>query len=324
MQIIGGTWAGWLVWGMLLGGAGLVLASLRQASERFWYWKQARQMAAGEVAPAGEALSIGQRCCVMPGEANIAQGASFMPAGKNQGMASAFESTFGEGMTGRIVGIQRGVLLLLLEPETITREEEQWQEKRCPVEVGQALTVQITGGSELFRFTAPVRSVQTDPEQPFKMQVTVKLPFWLARIQRRQHVRASIHSGVTLQTASASNTGSVSGETLRGTVRDLSGGGLCLELDTAQRPDTLARLCAQWYEGALVECRLNVPLLRENAVPLRIHSCERIVVRGGLGLRIRGEFAHMPAWQQETLINMVFQAQRQQLRQNAPRFQAAT
>ena len=323
MQNVGTAWVVWVVWGMLLTGAGLVVASLWHTSERFWYWKQARQMAAGEVAPAAEALRVGQRFRVLPGEDRAGFNPQYISKEANEALSDFVTAGFDKPMTGQIVGMKRSLLTLLLEPETLTREDEKAQGRNAPVQAGQMLNVQVNGDSELFRFTASVRGVMPDPEQPLKTRVEVKLPLWLARIQRRQHVRASIQAPVTLQTTAEDNYGKSIRETLRGTLRDLSGGGLCLELDGAQRPDTLARLCAQWDGSAILECRLNLPLARETALRLRVHSCERIVTRGGLSLRVRGEFDQIPAWQQETLVSLVFQAQRQQLRQSAPRFQTA-
>lgn len=323
MQNVGEAWAVWIVWGMLLAGAGLVLASLWHTSERFWYWKQARQMAADEVAPAAESLRIGQRFRVQPSEDKAEFHFTILSDETNAAMSDFLKSAFGETMTGQIIGMERGLLRLLLERETLTREEESARQRNCSIQVGQSLTVQINGDSELFCFTAAVRSVCPDPQQPLRTLVTVKLPFWLTRIQRRQHVRAPIHTPVTLQIADGNNTGEIQNETLRGTLRDLSGGGLCLELDGAQRPDTLARLCAQWGGGTTLECRLNMPLVRESPLHVRIHTCERVVVRGGLSLRIRGEFVQLPAWQQESLVSLVFQAQRQQLHQSTASFQTA-
>ncbi len=340
MQYAEGTWAVWIVWAMLLTGAGLILASLWQASERFWYWKQARQLAAGEVAQATAALCAGQRFRIAAGEDKAAATSAFPREGHTAAglvaSASVADTIFGEPeasigseMTGRIIGMSRGLLLLLLEPETITRDERGAIALRNSLRVGQTLALQVTGDSELFRFEATVRSVRPDPEQPLCTQIAVKLPFWLARIQRRRHVRASIHSGAAVQMTD--NPGSIGNNrakenvnnVLRGTLRDLSGSGLCLELDSVLRPDTIARLCEQWDRNALLKCRLNLPLLRDEPLKLRVHSCERIVVRGGLGLRVRGEFVELPAWQQETIISLVFQAQRQQLRQQTPRLQTA-
>ncbi len=199
MQVVEGTWVVWVVWGMLLAGAGLIVASLWHTSERFWYWKQARQMAAGEVAPAAEALRIGQNFRILVGVDTAKLHSNSLSEEANEASFNFAASPCNGAITGQIIGLKRGFLTLLMEPETLTREDETARQRHCPIFVGQALTVQISGDSELFRFTAAARSVDPDPEQPFRTRVVVKLPFWLARIQRRKYVRVSLQAPITLQ-----------------------------------------------------------------------------------------------------------------------------
>ena len=311
MLEFGEMWAVWIIGAMLLIGAALIVASLRHTSERFWYWKQARQMVEGEVAPAVDILRMDQQVHVLSITDTDAQAGSQLSEAADRGME--YGITTRAAMNGRIVGIERGRLRLRLEPKTLTRAEEQAWGNYSPVYVGQTLNLQITGSSALFRFSTLALCVASDPEHPFCTHVEVELPAWLARIQRRQHVRALIHSKVTLQAAEENGTVHNATKILCGTLRDLSGGGLCLELDSPQSPDTIARLCEQWGDGALLECRLSLPHLRETPLCLSVRSCERIVARGGLSLRLRGKFAQIPIEQQQTLISLVFQAQRRQL-----------
>ena len=111
-------------------------------------------------------------------------------------------------------------------------------------------------------------------------------------------------------------------EAVRCSLLDLSGGGLRLEVANTHSPHAIARLCDNLPSGSVVDVDLDLPLLRGETMRVRVKSCQRVVARGGLALRLRGEFIELPAWQQEILISYVFQAQRECLRGQSAQPQA--
>ena len=322
MQIEQGAAGAWMLWAMLAVGAGLVLASLWQTSERFWHWKRARQMDAGEVMPAETVLRIGQSLAfAAPGV-----------GGKNDALGEQADCQEADAQgastcVAHISAVSRGLLWFALEmPPTRLRDMRASRAKDAHSlpQTGEALTFTVTGEDALYRFEARIRDSQPDPAQPSVTLFSVKMPMWLARIQRRQHVRVPLALRAAFEPAEVfglalpANTGAI-----RGTLLDLSGGGLRMELEGAQSPHSAARLCEQLQAGALLEIKLDTPLLREETLRLAVRDCRRVARPGGLGVRLRGEFVNLPVCQRETLISMVFHASRTRRPQPSPRLQTA-
>ena len=325
----------WMVWAMLAAGMALIVASLLQSSERFWHWKRARQAHQGEIVASEGVLRVGQTLAFAcpPKTPNNTASKTF-PYKANT--LNAFDSRVGtdtrslmgndpptvRGVIGRVVEQRRGLLVFALESDEITPSPVSSVTRYAP-NVGDMLTLLATGASEMYRFEAKTQAVHPDPNAPNRTLVTVKLQFWLARIQRRQHVRASVQAGATLRPAVSGDkiTGNRA-ESVRCLLLDLSGGGLRLEVANTHSPHAIARLCAALPSGSVVDVALDLPLLRGETLRVRVKSCQRVVARGGLALRLRGEFVRLPAYQQEIIISHVFQAQRECLRGQSAQPQA--
>ena len=320
----------WMVWAMLIAGLALIVASLLQTSERFWHWKRARQAHQGEIVASEGVLRVGQAltlACQPKAQNHTARTSSFHHADTfpnvdrfdsgfetNAQGAPGNDTATVRGITGRVVEQPRGLLVFALESDEITPSHLSAVTRYAP-SVGDTLTLLATGASEMYRFEAKTRAVHPAPDAPNRTLVTVKLPFWLARIQRRQHVRAVVQAGVMLcPIVSFDKPAGNRMEAVRCSLLDLSGGGLRLEVANTHSPHAIARLCDNLPSGSVVDVDLDLPLLRGETMRIRIKSCQRVVARGGFALRLRGEFIQLPAWQQESIISHVFQAQRDCLR----------
>lgn len=312
----------WMVGAMLTTGLALVAVSLLQSSERFWHWKQARQTQQGETVPSEGVLRVGQTltfdCLPKP----VTTMASMRPISDPTACDTANAALMmcpqnvqenkrpsGRGVVGRVLEQQRGLLVFALETEEITPSRTSRIVRFTP-SVGDTLTLLATGADEMYRFEAQAQTVHADPHAPNRTLVTVKLPSTLTRIQRRQHVRASIQTGATLQTVAAkpNQSDAPCTQPVRCALVDLSGGGLRMEVANAHSPHAIARLHDCLPSGVVVDIDLDLPLLRGSAVRTRIHSCQRVATRGGLALCLRGEFIQLPSWQQEAIVNYVAQA----------------
>jgi c-di-GMP-binding flagellar brake protein YcgR len=306
---------------MLAAGLALIAASLLQTSERFWYWKQARQVQQGEIVSSEGVLRVGQTltfACPPKSPTNTASETpihnSTTSGMENRALMPHTRSVPGNnmssvrGVVGRVVEQQRGLLIFALEAEETTPFRTPNAALFAP-RVGDTLTLLATGAGEMYRFEAKARAVAPDPNAPNRMLVTVKLPFWLARIQRRQYMRAPVQTGATMRAVvSFDKPDDTCSEAVRCALLDLSGGGLRMEVANVHSPHAIARLYDCLPSGSVVDIDLDLPLLRGSVVRARIQSCQRVAARGGLALSLRGEFIQLPSWQQEVIISHVFQA----------------
>jgi c-di-GMP-binding flagellar brake protein YcgR len=296
-MVSGGTpLAAWVIWSMLGGGAALSLAGLWRSGERFWHWRQARQLYGGETVLAADLLSSGQEVRVTP---HTGSGVS---AATSHGLPASV-TLVGKRTVTLYVETGAGGALVAREPIP------DW------VKLGMTVSVAFTGVQCLFRFDSRVLDASGTRAA---CTLTLARPHWLERIQRRQHFRVALSLPATFEQAEGYYTASFGGSPLapphHGTLIDLSVGGLCARLECGSSPQQIAQLLERFAPDTILRVRLPIPALSGSPVLIRVRDCRRVVVSGGLGVVIACMFLVMPAWEQELVASKVFEVQRAQLR----------
>jgi len=300
-----------LYWSMLAAGAGLSSLGLIRSITKFRDWRSASPEDDGEIVIGDGRLVIGQSVAVTPGAREAA-------------------SAPGESVAGMITDISRSHCVLTLdrgqiasrafqnlpgEPKIASssnRSDNDWRR-------GDQISVTVTAASELFRFSARIRDVISASNGT---RLVVSRPSILVRIQRRRHARVQLSVPATIERAWMLDEangqrvahGICTTPPVHGTVRDLSGGGLKAHVGGVaglQQIDTLLQL---FHPECTVRIRLPIPSLPEGAVLARIISSDRAVTSGGLTVSVACEFLPMPPWEQELVIQQVFQFQRENKR----------
>lgn len=282
----------WAFWTPLCLGAALVSISLIKSTGRFRQWKNVQDWHAGEIVLADRQLTPGQIAQVFE---------EGLPPGESAGYAATLAT------------IEKRTVTLALERDSAGEREV---EAQCgwPV-LGSSVAIAFPGATALYQFVAQVRDLRRDPECPAQWLLTVPRPVWLARVQRRKHVRASIDMPATFEAAGPDSS---SRPPLHGILIDLSGGGLRARVGNVMRPGECASLIDAFEPGTVVNVRIPVPALSNSPLLARVRSSQRIAVLGGLGLQLACEFLPMPSWEQELLVQHIFRAQRDRWARMAP------
>ena len=264
----------WSIWGFLTAGAGLSGVGLFRDWKRFRRWRQIRARHDGEIVLGDRPLEAGQTVEIAPADSAQYRRTAFLES------------------------VEKQMLVLRLE-----RPPAGHPVGPVPAQ-GERIQITVQTETALFRFDAPVKTLIVGAET----RLTVRRPFWLARIQRRRTVRAPMEMPAVFEFVQPKNT-LQRRCAWHGTVRNLSGGGLCAEIGGAlgmrEATDLLATLPAE----TMLRVRLPIPALSD-ALLVRLCLSERAAVPGGIGVRIACEFLPMDSWQQELLIQHIFQEQR--------------
>jgi c-di-GMP-binding flagellar brake protein YcgR len=225
-------------------------------------------------------------------------------------------------LPGYITELGKTALVLALETE-----------KGLPVRISESalpppggsllVTLPVEGGQLCFE--TQVLDVRTAEASNGRRLLTLARPFWLARIQRRQHVRTELYLPATFQRLAAleaeTNTELPSAEKsvqvreappLHGTVLDLSAGGLRADVGDVLGAEEAEGVVTKFAPNTILRVRLPIPTLSGSLLLVRVRACERTARRGGIGVRLACEFLPMPSWDQESLVAHVFQTQRKQ------------
>jgi len=270
-----------LCWAMLLAGAGLSVLGLLRSLLRYRHWRTVSREDDGDIVIGDGRLAAGQAITLAPGERML----SSDPSGV---------------IDGQIESITRKHCVLALDSGSGLRKPAAWSR------AGAMITVSATAASEIYRFTARIRDVQT---MSGRLRLIVSRPPILSCIQRRKHARVRLQVPASFERIDASDCGAI-----HATVRDISGGGLRAEIGGILRMHELDAMLVQYQPGTTVRIALPFPALPRNAILARVRSSGRAVTAGGLTLQVACEFLPMPEWEQEIVIRHVFQFQREQLR----------
>jgi c-di-GMP-binding flagellar brake protein YcgR len=280
-------WIG-ILWLGLLAGAGCVCFGLAHSLHRYLRWKHTRAAFTGEVVLGDPIWQVGQNLMLAPAETGLPS-------------ASASE------LPAQLQEIGRKTLLLRQEADPLAREFMRQVASGWPP-VGAEITVTVQDADALYRFPGRVRDVRAEHPNSRTRLITLTRPMWLARLQRREHVRIALYLPALIYPGQRQDR-----PPLHATLRDLSGGGFRAELSGPFGSSEAEQLLRALSEGAVLCVRLPLPVLPD-PLPARVRLAERTVVRGGLGVRVACTFLPLTAWEQEALIHHLFRIQQEQAR----------
>ncbi len=199
-----------------------------------------------------------------------------------------------------ISALEKATLTLTLEPHGERRPGRGAAAERLVS--GAAIAVEITGADAIYRFTTPVRALESDARLPQTHLLTIARPRWITLIQRRRWPRFPVKWPAALeredqvralQTARSSP--------LSGTIIDLSEGGFCAEVQEGLSASQASALTELFAPGTVLRVRLPLPALAETPLLARIGTSRKMAARGGLGVRLGCEFMPMASPQRERL-----------------------
>ncbi|MCS6776366.1 MAG: PilZ domain-containing protein [Chloroherpetonaceae bacterium] len=284
--------------GTLCSGASLYRCYLRCA-----HWHRLRQWHRGAIVPADDVLQIGQQITLFPQ------------------FSQDIEAP--EPLSGRIAWIDRGTLAVrALNSARIASSSSR---EEMDLKRGATVLACIATETGQYRFTATVQDVRAQPAGTATSEVCLSRPFWMARVQRRQHPRIRWSMPVTLQPiraiarpchrypGDARSLDVCIAPPRHAVLVDLSAGGLCADLDTSGGAAEAATLVQCYAPDTILKVRLPLALPSGHPLLARVLTVRRIARRGGLGVRVTCEFLSTPSADQEALIAHLFSAQREQL-----------
>ena len=285
------AYAAGVIWSILGMGALLVGLSLARSAGYIVPWQRSRAEDEGETVLLEHQIQPGQSVALRAGEKTDA-----LP------------------VQGTIVSVNKRTILLTLENEAAgSARASAWTGR-----VGETVTLTVTGSRALFQFRTTMRDVRPAPARPETWCVEVARPLWMARMQRRRHARIPLQATAEFEHAEPSS-GLSSSASRRpfdrlpflGRVSSLSGCGLSAEVCGVFGANEAAQMLAGLPPDTILRVRLPMPAL--SPLLARVCRSERMVVRGGLGIRLACEFLPMPDWEQELLISQLFRIQREHL-----------
>ena len=183
--------------------------------------------------------------------------------------------------------------------------------KNAGITAGAAVNLTITTQNALYRLSTVVVSSSPDTEREGIVILRLARPFWMARIQRRKHVRVPLKADALFNHV---DTAAPIPDPMMGQIVNLSGGGVRVEMGRSCSPVEAAEILGRYEPGTLLRLRLGLPAFRGTALLARVCTRQRTVVRGGLDVQIACEFMPMASWEQELLISHIFRAERDMLK----------
>ncbi|HZP80867.1 MAG TPA: PilZ domain-containing protein [Chthonomonadaceae bacterium] len=292
-----------LIWGLLLAGLALVFGDLARNTLRFFQWRGLRAYHEGEIVRNTDTLlQTGQ-----PAALTAAFHADSRPeAGALPAVVAATDKT---------------TLALAAEPvfEPVARAPHpaDWPK------LGATVFVTVTGADALYRFQTRVRDSRPDVQKPTLRILSVERPTFLARIQRRQHVRAPMSLPASFVCATDAQRNPLTRLPQHGTVVELSAGGFQAQIGGVLSLSESDEVVQAFAPGVVVRVTLSPPGLAQSPLLARVRVCNKIAVRGGLGVRVACEFLPMAPWEQELIVQHIFRDQRERLRERARARQTA-
>lgn len=298
----------WILWGLLLTGLALVCSDLWRSAVRYREWRCLRADHEGEIVQGDTIVQAGQVVSLRP-------------------LQSGSRSKDGTLLPAYVASVDKKLMTLALEPSS--GPEPRGLQRKAVTEtipawplLGTMAHFTLTGEDALYRFCAPVRDVQVDIRKPGQRLLVVERPTWMARVQRRQHVRTPIQLPVAFERTGeeGSNQPRIA---LPGTVLELSAGGFQANIGGVHSLGEADTLLRAFPPGTVLRVRLASPGLAESPLLARVRLSGKAVVRGGIGVRVACEFLPMASWEQDLLIQYVFRAQRDWLQERAHTRRAA-
>jgi c-di-GMP-binding flagellar brake protein YcgR len=288
----------WLFWAMMIGGACLCLVGFWRSYDRFWHWRQVRAIYEGALVPATGSLPTGREVTLRP----------YAPA-----EAHDYAPTLAALVT---VSGKRTLTLTLDAPLAPAQKPNTLPPLPAWLTLGATITAEFTDTDARYRFSARVQDVHANQGT---LTLALAMPRWMEREQRRRDFRVPLPLPATFECtegyAPFADNQTITLPPQHGTLVNLSVGGLCADLAGGASPRHAAQLLECYRPDTILRVRLPIPALSSQSVLVRVRKCERVAVRGGMGVRMACVFLAMPVWEQELVAQTVFEAQRQLLRE---------
>ncbi len=286
-----------MLWGMLIAGGALSLAGLARSYERFWHWRQARALYHGEMIAAAERLKRGQEISV----------------------SSHTQCTGHENhrrLLARVTDVSGRSLTLALDesPDLPLTMREGGVPLPPWMKLGATVDGIFTNEDARYRFETTIQDARA---VGCHWLLTLAVPRWLEREQRRRYFRVALSLPATFECTDGYQCGAnrtiAAPPPQHGALINLSAGGLCADLMCGESPIRAAQLMEQFTPDSILRVRLPIAALSSQSVLVRVRQCNTVIVRGGLGVRIACVFLSMPSWEQELIAQKVHAVQSEQL-----------
>lgn len=276
------------IWLVLISGAAISCFGLWQNSRKYAEWKRIKAAHDGDVLPVDDRLQSGAAGTIIP----------ISKQNPNE-KTPTFHAELDH--------IEKRHLLVNMEPDSEMIQNIKMAGGHFGIVAGSAVNLTITTKHALYQLDTVVVSSEVDSERPGRVKLRLARPFWMARIQRRKHVRVPLSAHALFDYAEAAPPAP---DPIMGQIVNLSGGGVRVEMGRPCTANEAEELLSRYEPGTLLRFRLGLPAFRGTALLARVCSRQRTVVRGGLDVQIACEFMPMASWEQELLISHIFRAQR--------------
>lgn len=243
-----------------------------------------------------------------------------LQVGQSVKLAIGAQPLTGKDLTAQITALNAHQMTLSVEMPPSSRLFGANEAATSPVGfLGQPVKASVVSANNLYRFETAIVDSRLSSLDPRDRLIVVQRPTWLTRVQRRRYTRVRMQLPATIRHVRAPrDTVYVNApdspeeqdwlrRPLHVTVANLSGNGVCLQVERSLSVVKADLLMDVFAPGTILEVRLPVPIQSEMALPARVHAIQRIVIRGGLGIAITCEFLPMEATARESLLNFVVQ-----------------
>jgi c-di-GMP-binding flagellar brake protein YcgR len=175
--------------------------------------------------------------------------------------------------------------------------EKRWITLTAPSEdserlvVSMPVAVTIQGESALFRFQSRIADRKVVDGVP---TLVVAKPVWMEKVQRREYFRIGVHLPTALTLRGAEN-----GESVRGTIDNLSAGGFRIAVNE------------KLQDGAVFRVRIPAEALSGYTFDARVIRCTAARDFGPLRYRAHCEFLHLTEDNRSLIVSYCFDVQRE-------------
>ncbi|HLH80743.1 MAG TPA: hypothetical protein VKV29_10740 [Chthonomonas sp.] len=294
-------------WAAIIGALTVTLIGLWQSSTRYYAWRRLKRRFAGMVVSAEPLWQHNSPSLVLRPLLRSTDPEPFcIPA--TLWAAKRYRLYF-------LLDLDKSCL-----PETVT----EWLQK------GSLLFIEMTGEAAIYRAEVRLCGIHVRPQG---LLIKTTRPLWAVRIQRRQYARVAVALPVTLESieetsvpqaveAASKRAENRERQTRRhrfdATLCDLSAGGFRAEIHCEGSPQAAALLSELLAPQTVLHVHLPIIGLEKAQLRARVFTCDRILTRCGLGVRITCCFIAPEPWEQEEIMHFVFQKQREELQRRRP------
>ncbi|CCW36236.1 predicted glycosyltransferase [Chthonomonas calidirosea] len=293
-------------WAAIVGALSVTLIGLWQSSIRYYTWRRLKRRSEGMMVSAELLWQTNNPCLVLRPPGEIGAEPICIPA--TLWAVKRYHLYF-------LSDLDKGCL-----PETAV----EWLQK------GNLLFVEMTGEAAIYRAEVRLCGIRSHAQG---LLIKTTRPFWAVRIQRRQYARVAVALPIVLERMEETSVHQIAEEVVKPSERsdrqtqrqrfdavlcDLSAGGFRAELLCEGSPQAAAMLSELLAPQTMVTVHLPIIGLEKARLRARVLTCDRILARCGLGVRIACSFLAPEPWEQEEIMHFVFQKQREELQRRRP------